>query len=334
MPQGCGVLQHQSLPAFLLRTLQTTRLGRLGRRVVPCSRLRRAPRRRSLTRRSSPVLKLLNLGLMLLSASTAGAFQCRDWASRVPGLTDATCSQIHLHASGHHSVKGLPLQYTDLLPEGDIPSPMRRVLVLGGIHGDELTSSTLAIYWLQMLQNSPESTPRRSTYWRFVPLLNPDGLLTTPPSRTNANGVDLNRNFPTPRWLTEAPQYWAQRTRKDPRRFPGPRALSEPETRYAEHLIRSWKPHLIVSIHAPFGVLDFDSPPGQAHTPPRKLGKLYLQQVGVYPGSLGNYAGVHLGIPVVTVELPHAQRAPSVQEARLMATDLNRWMDTHLKPAW
>ena len=80
-----------------------------------------------------------------------------------------------------------------------------------------------------------------------------------------------------------------------------------------------FKPHLIVSIHAPFGVLDFDGPT----VPPARLGRLYLDQVGIYPGSLGNYGGVHKGVPVVTV----------FQVCRLVAVllrqmwiDLLRWM--------
>ena len=68
----------------------------------------------------------------------------------------------------------------------------------------------------------------------------------------------------------------------------------------------SFKPHLIVAIHAPYGVLDFDGP----SVPPSKLGRLYLDQVGIFPGSLGNYGGVHKGIPVVTIELPNSLRTP------------------------
>ncbi len=83
-----------------------------------------------------------------------------------------------------------------------------------------------------------------------------------------------------------------------------------------------FKPHLIVSIHAPFGVLDFDGP----SVPPARLGRLYLDQVGIYPGSLGNYGGVHKGVPVVTVELPNAQRTPLNAEMRQMWIDLLRWM--------
>ncbi len=57
--------------------------------------------------------------------------------------------------------------------------------------------------------------------------------------------------------------------------------------------MQRFKPDLIVSIHAPYGVLDFDEP----LAPPSRLGRLYLDQVGISLGSLGNYGGVHQGMP-------------------------------------
>jgi hypothetical protein len=88
----------------------------------------------------------------------------------------------------------------------------------------------------------------------------------------------------------------------------------------------SFKPDVIVSIHAPYGLLDFDGPV----MPPTRLGRLYLDQVGVFPGSLGNYAGVQNAMPVVTVELPNALRAPSEPEMRKMWGDLRTWMNQTL----
>jgi hypothetical protein len=143
-----------------------------------------------------------------------------------------------------------------------------------------------------------------------------------------ASGVDLNRNFPTPGWAKEAPVYWEKRTRRDPRRWPGKAALSEPESRFLDEQIKTFKPQLILSIHAPYGVLDFDGP----FTPPKRLGRLYLDQVGIFPGSLGNYGGVHLRIPVVTVELPSALRTPLDSEMRQMWLDLLRWMAERVPP--
>jgi hypothetical protein len=68
-------------------------------------------------------------------------------------------------------------------------------------------------------------------------------------------------------------------------------------------------------------VLDFDGP----SVPPSNLGRLYLDQVGIYPGSLGNYAGIHKRVPVVTIELTSANRTPSDAEISQMWTDLLRW---------
>jgi protein MpaA len=245
------------------------------------------------------------------------AAPCDELAAHLPNVSAALCRDALLVPGPARSVKGRSI----LLRDMPNPEAKLRVLVLGGMHGDELSSTSVALHWLALAQNQPMDLAQ-PVHWRFIPALNPDGLTAQPPRRVNANGVDLNRNFPTPRWDREAPFYWEKRTRKDPRRWPGPRPLSEPESRYLHEEMARFKPHLIVSIHAPFGVLDFDGP----SVPPARLGRLYLDQVGIYPGSLGNYGGVHKGVPVVTVELPNAQRTPLNAEMRQMWIDLLRWM--------
>ena len=207
------------------------------------------------------------------------------------------------------------------------PQPNLRVLVIGAIHGDELSSASLAFHWIKLAEQMPADSPQ-TIAWRFIPVLNPDGVMVQPPRRVNANGVDLNRNFPTPNWERDAKIYWEKRTNKDPRRWPGPKPLSEPESRFLYEQMQSFKPNLIVSIHAPYGVLDFDGP----SVPPSKLGRLYLDQVGIYPGSLGNYGGVHKGLPVVTIELPNAMRTPLDAEMRQMWLDLLRWTSERIGP--
>jgi hypothetical protein len=47
---------------------------------------------------------------------------------------------------------------------------------------------------------------------------------------------------------------------------------------------------------------------------------------------LGNYGGVHKGMPVVTIELPNAQRTPLDAETRQMWLDLLRWMGEKVRP--
>ncbi|MBC7435994.1 MAG: murein peptide amidase A [Bdellovibrionales bacterium] len=253
---------------------------------------------------------------LLAGAAHAGP-ECADFVRQLPNVSAAQCAQAQLTPSRARSVHGRTIYLRDIAAEG----AKLRVLVIGGIHGDELSSSSVALHWIRLAALDPAQMPQ-PVHWRFIPAANPDGLFDKPPRRVNASGVDLNRNFPTPNWERDAKVYWEQRTRKDPRRYPGPRPLSEPETRFVHEEIQSFKPNLIVSIHAPYGVLDFDGP----SVPPSKLGRLYLDQVGIFPGSLGNYGGVHKGVPVVTIELPNSMRTPLDAETRQMWLDLLRWM--------
>ncbi|GAB3660662.1 hypothetical protein GCM10028813_37940 [Ramlibacter alkalitolerans] len=245
-----------------------------------------------------------------------GKSACERMVRRLPNVTAPLCEASRLVESGARSVNGTPIYLRDIGAE----HAKLRVLVTGAIHGDELSAASVALHWIQLAAQEQVRMPQE-VHWRFVPVLNPDGLLAQPPTRTNAHGVDLNRNFPTPDWERDAASYWQQRTHKDPRRWPGPKPLSEPESRFLHEQMQSFRPHLIVAIHAPYGVLDFDGP----SVPPSRLGRLYLDQVGIFPGSLGNYGGVHKGVPVVTIELPHALRTPLDAEMRQMWLDLLRW---------
>ena len=258
-------------------------------------------------------------------ATPASTVDCAELTKRLPNVSTKVCQAAQLQASDAFSVK----KRTILLRDVQADNPQLRILVIGGIHGDELSSASVALHWIGLAESNSSADPQLPIHWRFVPALNPDGLLRQPPQRVNAHGVDLNRNFPTPNWMQETKVYWEKRTRKDPRRWPGPKPLSEPETQFVADQMTSFKPHLIVSIHAPYGLLDFDGPT----TPPRRLGRLFLDQVGIFPGSLGNYGGVHKGIPVVTVELPNATRTPLDSETRQMWQDLNKWVTKHLGPA-
>lgn len=241
---------------------------------------------------------------------------CQQVTSRLIGPVNVRCQRSGLQPGDGRSVQGTPLWHRDVQPSR--PAPLR-VLVLGGIHGDEMTSVNVVFDWLERALR--QSDPR--IHWRFVPVVNPDGLLRRPATRVNARGVDLNRNFPTPDWERAAHSYWASRTGKDPRRYPGPKAMSEPETQWVQRQLDQFKPHLIVSVHAPYGVLDFDGPPPA----PEKLGSLHLDQVGIYPGSLGNYGGVVRRVPVVTLELRHAREVAD-KEVGAMWSDLLSWIDT------
>jgi predicted deacylase len=267
---------------------------------------------------------LIMSALAGLYSAPAAALPCADFVGRLPNVSQALCESAQLHDTQARSVKQRTLWARDVAAA----QATLRVLVVGGIHGDEMSSSAVVFHWIRLATNPPADMPQ-PVHWRFIPSLNPDGLLARPPKRVNANGVDLNRNFPTPNWHRDAVTYWEKRTRRDPRRWPGRQPLSEPESLFLNGQLDAFQPHLVVSVHAPYGVLDFDGP----SVPPSKLGRLYLDQVGIYPGSLGNYAGIHRRVPVVTVELPSALRTPTEAEMAQMWTDLLRWAAERLGPA-
>ncbi len=249
---------------------------------------------------------------------------CQHFANRLASLSLASCRQSGLVPSGATSVQGFPIVMRQIpaVKQGTDAKQPIRVLLIGGIHGDELTSPAIVFKWMQWMHMAPA----QDFHWSVAPVVNPDGFLQKKAKRMNANGVDLNRNFPTPDWHREAPHYWAKRTGRDPRRFPGQHPLSEPESRWVNDEIARFKPDVIISVHAPFGVLDFDGPV----QPPRKFGRLVFTPVGVYPGSLGNYSGMHKKVPIITIELPNALAMPPEAEAKRIWQDMLTWIQRNV----
>jgi protein MpaA len=295
---------------------------------VPPRRTQRSLGRRGATPCRNTALVLLLTGLTLTGARGEPEMGretdvtvhdvCVRIAGKLGSVTLAECTRRDLQLSGGRSVKGTPILEKVYPPLGR-RAPRARVLLIGGIHGDELSSVSIVFKWMGILDEHHSGL----FHWKVVPLLNPDGLLRRKAVRMNANGVDLNRNFPTPCWTREAlTNYWIRRTRGNPRRYPGPSPLSEPESRWLAEEIERFRPDAIVSVHAPHGVVDFDGPPKG----PERLGHLHLNLLGTYPGSLGNYAGVQMNIPVVTIELPSAGIMPTWEQIRHIWTDLVRWL--------
>lgn len=253
---------------------------------------------------------------------------CDLIGNRLRSVDTAFCKAQDFRAEAG-SRQGLPLLYQDYLPRPTRRSPAR-VLMIGGIHGDELTSVSITFQWMERLQGER----LQPFHWRIIPCANPDGLLARPSRRMNLAGVDLNRNFPSLDWQQRALPYWQRRTGSDPRRYPGPDALSEPESRWLTEQIESFAPHAIVSVHAPYGVLDYDGP----QQPPQRFGLLRLNQLGTYPGSLGNFAGTDLALPVITLELPNAGIMPTTAQSQRIWTDMLSWLAENVPhraaPVW
>ncbi|MBF0362470.1 MAG: succinylglutamate desuccinylase/aspartoacylase family protein [Oligoflexia bacterium] len=167
-----------------------------------------------------------------------------------------------------------------------------KILAFSLIHGDEPASGSVTRAWMERL---PDIAPRNS--WRIIPIANPDGWRAN--TRGNANGVDLNRNFPSKNWEKESLRYWNKDMKKDPRRYPGTNAASESETKCIIDHIKDFRPDFIVAIHTPLGTLDFDGP--KLKYP--KYKDLPWIRLGNYPGSLGRYMWKDSKVPVLTIEL-------------------------------
>ncbi len=149
------------------------------------------------------------------------------------------------------------------------PDAPRRILVVGAVHGDEPGGRRVA----GALLRAPVA---RGAQVVVVRDLNPDGSARG--TRVNARGVDLNRNFPH-RWRPGARG----------RHWPGPRAASEPETRYAMRLVRAVRPDVTVWLHQPYGIV-VDTPGAD-----RALLRAHSRRTGLPLRALPRYRGTVAG---------------------------------------
>ena len=243
---------------------------------------------------------------------------CSEIGSTLGSVSIKDCKAQNLSDSGERTTYDRPLAYK-IYPPLEGKQEQGKILLMGGIHGDEYSAISIMFRWMETLNKHHSGL----FHWQVIPLLNPDGLLNQArATRQNGAGVDLNRNFPSQDWDALAQAYWENRTYKNPRRYPGARANSEPETQWFVDIIDQFQPDVIIAVHAPHRLVDYDGP----QNAPNRLGQLRLRQLGTYPGSLGNYAGVDLNIPVVTVELASAGSMPSRKEISTMWVDLVRWL--------
>src|SRR5690606_17780203 len=82
------------------------------------------------------------------------------------------CAEQDFIFGGGFSVNQRPLVIKEHLPANGASD--FRVLIMGGIHGDEYSSISILFKWLALYS----SQATEGTYhWRFAPLVNPDGLL-------------------------------------------------------------------------------------------------------------------------------------------------------------
>ena len=172
-----------------------------------------------------------------------------------------------------------------------VDAPRRRVLVIGGVHGNEPVTPP-AVRGLLNSAIAPDVE-----VW-LVPVANPDGSAAG--VRCNANGVDLNRNFP-----------WEWHPSDG-----GPAPLSEPETQALAGLVEQLHPDLVIWLHQPLGYVSAIGPTSAA------LEQAYSAAAGlrVRPdvtqhGGGESWSALVAGVPSLLVEIDGWDATPELVDA-------------------
>ena len=180
------------------------------------------------------------------------------------------------------------------------------LLILGGVHGDEIEGVIAA----QGLLNAFSS--EKFLYLldvTLVPVLNYDGFLSK--ERRNASGVDLNRNLPTTDWQEKALK---------PKYYPGLKPNSESENQCLVTYINQTNPKYIISLHSWKPLLNVN---GDIKNLATKISRYtnyeIVEDIGyATPGSLGNY-GQENGTPVLTYEVERGLSTEKILQTHVPA---------------
>jgi protein MpaA len=232
---------------------------------------------------------------------------CDKISGKLASVNYKECLSHNFEKTGAYSVKGAPIIVKRIQTGSEtneaVDTTHHRVLIIGGFHGDEYSTVSVIFKWITLINRYYTG----SYDWQIIPLLNPDGLLQGSSRRTNANGVDLDRNFPV-----SANDY---------------NAISEPESRWLAEEIEQYQPDAIITIHAPHSGLDYK----KSEKEQAKSGAQYQQSIATYPGSFNQYVGTEINIPILTVELAYADIMPTNTEINAILKNILKWLDVNIE---
>lgn len=182
-----------------------------------------------------------------------------------------------------------------------------KTIIIGGIHGVEPQSKEICDLYISEIKNKPFP---KDCFLVLIPCINPDGIEAN--TRGNANGVDLNRNFPSTSWqslpLGNNKAY-----------YPGIKAASEVETQIIVNLLNKYNFKKIIAIHTNH-TIQFPNPPmvnydgEESRELAEKIGAatalIAKGDIGYpTPGSLGAWVGNDLKKISVTIELDDTKKS-------------------------
>lgn len=186
-----------------------------------------------------------------------------------------------------YSTKGRPI-------EGyEIGNGKDTLMLIASIHGGEKGSAYLMDQLVEEIRADPDLISKNKKIV-IIPIMNPDGFYERT-DKYNANGVNLNLNFPTLDWQEYGPGGT----------YGGPKPLSEVESRLIKELIERYDPRLLIDFQSQ-GALVAPELNDQSIA----LAKWYVDKTGYEFHDLWDYPGTHTkwfvenyDRPAITIEL-------------------------------
>ncbi len=167
------------------------------------------------------------------------------------------------------------------------------IFLHGSIHGNEPETADLLDRLAKKLEMNPELIAT-TTKLVIIPITNPDGYYGRE-DKLNANGVNLNLNFPTSDWQ----QYGPVGT------YAGPRPFSEAESRVIRKIVEQYEPKMMIAFHSQGKLVSPEDNEASI-----ALAKWYAGRTGYryfadwdYPGTATKWFVETTGKPAITVEL-------------------------------
>lgn len=182
-----------------------------------------------------------------------------------------------------------------------------KTLIIGAIHGVEPQSKQFCDFYIDEIKD--KSFPD-DAFLCIIPGINPDGLASF--TRGNANGVDLNRNFPSTTWKNTP-------VSGNNAYHPGSKPASEPETQIIVNLLNKYNFKKIIAIHTNH-YIQFPNPPmvnydgGHSRETAEKISAashlpVHADMGYPTPGSMGSWLGLDLKKISITIELDDSKKS-------------------------
>ena len=215
------------------------------------------------------VLVAINCGWLSASLGNAGEGLApypsfAEAEAEVRDLAQTHPEQVQLFIAGK-SAGGHDLLLLRIQKGDGIARPA--ALIAGGIHGDEFIGNRTAMAAAAILLASDDPLAsqvlqRMDVY--VLPLINPDGYAAAwecegkgpaKQTRTNHNGVDLNRNFGKPKARLDLPLGYSGSRDPASTRYIGPSPVSEPEAQAVRDLAQKYRFFAAVDFHSSGGMI-------------------------------------------------------------------------------